>query len=295
MRQCVGWMVCAACLFGVAVSGQAAPPEIRLWPDGMPEPVVPADPPETVEKGKDGLQRRTNVSQPRLFVYEPPDGVKRTGAAVIVVPGGGFGVLADEHEGSDAAEWLAKQGIVGFQLAHRAPTNKHASPNAGPAQDIQKAVIEVRRRAAEFKIDPKKVGVLGFSAGGQATLVAATNDLKFPAKGIAESHKPDFLLLLYAYQIYDPKTKGLRAEINPDGGLPPTFIAQMGDDKGSLPQGSALLYLELINRGIPAEIHIYEKGGHGFGMQSRPNATGPTDWQGRAIDWLRSRGLASAP
>lgn len=279
---------------GIVSSAVAAPPEIRLWPQGMPEPVIPADPPEKVEKGADGIQRRTNVSQPRLFVYEPPADVKRTGAAVIVVPGGGFGVLADEHEGSDAAVWLAKQGIVGFQLAHRAPTNKHPVPNAGPAQDLQKAVIEVRRHAVEFKVDPKKVGILGFSAGGQVTLVAATNDRKFPGEA-TESHKPDFLLLLYAYQIYDPKTKGLRADILLDGGLPPTFIAQMGDDRGSLPQGSTLLYLELINRNIPAEIHIYEKGGHGFGMRSRPGATGPTDWQLRAVDWLRLRGYATAP
>ncbi|MSR59182.1 MAG: alpha/beta hydrolase [Planctomycetaceae bacterium] len=295
MPRIVILLAVAMCVAGSVAAAFEAPPEIRLWPQGMPEPVIPADPPEKVEKGADGIQRRTNVSQPRLFVYEPPAGVKRTGAAVIVVPGGGFGVLADEHEGSDAAEWLAKQGIVGFQLAHRAPTNKHPMPNAGPAQDLQKAVIEVRRHAAQFQVDPKKVGILGFSAGGQVTLVAASNDRKFPGEEIAESHKPDFLLLLYAYQIYDPMTKGLRADILLDGGLPPTFIAQMGDDGGSLPQGSTLLYLELINRKIPAEIHIYEKGGHGFGMRSRPGATGPTDWQLRAIDWLRLREYATAP
>jgi acetyl esterase/lipase len=273
----------------------AAPREILLWPRGMPEPVIPADPAETVEKGADGVQRRTNVSQPRLMIYEPPAGVERTGAAAIVVPGGGFGVLADEHEGSDAAVWLARHGIVAFQLVHRAPTNRHPVPNVGPAQDLQKAVIEVRRHAAEFQVDPKKVGVLGFSAGGQVTLVAATNELLFPSEAIAKSHRPDFLLLLYAYQIYDPQTKGLRADIRLDGGLPPTFIAQMGDDRGSLPQGSTLLYLELINRDIPAELHIYEKGGHGFGMRSREGATGPSDWQHRAIDWLRLREYATGP
>lgn len=283
------------CLAGLASMAVAAPPEIRLWPQGMPEPVISDDKAETVEKGADGIQRRTNVSQPRLFVYEPPAGVARTGAAAIVVPGGGFGVLADEHEGSEAAEWLAKHGIVGFLLIHRAPTNMHPVPNVGPAQDLQKAVIEVRRRASEFGVDPMKVGILGFSAGGQVTLVAATNDRLFPGESIAESHKPDFLLLLYAYQIYDPTTKGLRADIQLDGGLPATFIAQMGDDRGSLPQGSTLLYLELINRGIPAEIHIYEKGGHGFGMRARPGATGPIDWQLRAIDWLRLREYAAAP
>jgi acetyl esterase/lipase len=273
----------------LAKSAAAAPPEIVLWPQGMPEPVVPADVPEKSERGKDGINRRTNVSQPRLFIYEPPAGVKRTGAAVIVVPGGGLGLLADSHEGSDAAEWLAKHGIVGILLVHRTPTNKHPVPNAGPAQDLQKAIIEVRRNAEKYQVDPKKVGVLGFSAGGQVTLVAATNPRMFPGDA-AESHKPDFLLLLYAYQIYDPATKALRADIHVDAGLPPTFIAQMGDDSGSLAQGSTLLYLELVNRKVPAELHIYEKGGHGFGMLPRPGATGPTDWQQRAIDWLKLRG-----
>jgi len=276
----------------------AAPPEIVLWPNGMPEPVVPADPPEKSERGKDGIVRRTNVSQPRLFVYEPPAGVKRTGAAAIVVPGGGFGVLADEHEGSEAAEWLAKNGIVGFLLAHRTPTNQHKAPYAGPVQDLQKAVIEVRRHAAEYQVDPKQVGVLGFSAGGQVTLIAATNERQFaPAAAgksdAAESHKPDFILVIYPYQIYDPATKALRAEIHADAGLPPTFIAQMGDDAGSLAQGSTLLYLELVNRKVPAELHIYEKGGHGFGMRPRPGATGPTDWQLRAIDWLKLHGYVA--
>ena len=295
MHRVVHLFAFVTCLAGMISSAAAELPEIPLWPKGMPAPVIAADPPEKVEKRADGIQRRTNVSQPRLFVHEPPSDVKRTGAAVIVVPGGGFGVLADEHEGSEAAAWLAKYGLVGFQLAHRAPTNNHPVPNAGPAQDLQKAVIEVRRHAAEFKVDPKKVGILGFSAGGQVALVAVTNELRFPSEAIAESHKPDFLLLLYPYQIYDPMTKGLRADIQLDGGLPPTFIAQMGDDRGSLPQGSTLLYLELINRQIPAEIHIYEKGGHGFGMRSRSGATGPVDWQQRAIDWLRIREYATTP
>lgn len=295
MHRCVNLSAIVAYTTLALSTAAAAPPrEIVLWPQGMPEPVVPADPPEKSERGKDDIVRRTNVSKPRLFVYEPPmdpkADVKRTGAAVIVVPGGGFGVLADEHEGSEAAEWLAKNGIVAFQLAHRTPTNKHAAPHAGPVQDLQKAVIEVRRHAAEYKINPGKVGVLGFSAGGQVTLIAATNERKFPDESRPEAHKPDFLLVIYAYQIYDTATKALRADIRVDAGLPPTFIAQMGDDGGSLAQGSTLLYLDLVNRKIPAEIHIYEKGGHGFGMRARPGATGPTDWQLRAVDWLKLHG-----
>src|SRR5436190_3098971 len=100
----------------------AEPQEIALWPNGMPQPVVPADPPENVERGKDGISRRSNVSKPRLFVFQPPAGVSKSGTAIIVVPGGGLSRLADEHEGSDACVWLAKQGVVAFQLAHRTPT-----------------------------------------------------------------------------------------------------------------------------------------------------------------------------
>ncbi|MGV3756668.1 MAG: alpha/beta hydrolase [Verrucomicrobiota bacterium] len=280
-------------LLVVAVQSPAAERrEIKLWPQGMPEPVVPAEPLEAVVKGPDGIARRSNVSQPRLFVHEPPAGVKRSGAGVIVVPGGGFGRLADEHEGSDACEWLAKNGVVAFQLAYRTPTNKHTEPNAGPVQDTQKAVMEVRRLAAELGIDAKKIGVLGFSAGGQVALIAATNEPKF--SGASGSIKPDFLLLIYPYQIYDKTSKALRSEIKLEAILPPTFIAQAGDDTGSLPQGSTLLYLDLINRKIPAEIHIYEKGGHGFGMRPRAGATGPTDWPVRATDWLRLRGYVVA-
>ncbi|HSH94885.1 MAG TPA: alpha/beta hydrolase [Roseimicrobium sp.] len=282
-----------ALLLVTASARSAALPDVILWPKGMPEPVVPADPPEKVVVGVDGISRRSNVSQPRLVVYEPAAGAPRTGAGAIVIPGGGFGILADGHEGSEACEMLAKNGIVAFLLLHRAPTTKHEQPNAGPVQDAQKALLEVRKHAADWKLDPKKIGVLAFSAGGQVALIAATNDRRFPGTEDADiSLKPDFLLVIYPYKIYDPATKALRSEIHTDAGLPPTFIAQAGDDNGSLPQGSTLLFLDLINRKVPAEIHIYEKGGHGFGMRPRPNATGPTDWPLRAIDWLRIRSLA---
>lgn len=275
------------------VAAAADHPEIVLWPNGMPEPKVPADPPEQVELGKDGISRRSNVSQPRLIVYQPSATAPgKPGSALIIIPGGGFGRLADGHEGSEACEWLAKQGITAFLLLHRTPTNRHTQPHAGPVQDAQQALIEVRRHAQEWNVDPQKIGVLGFSAGGQVAVIAATNKPAFPLEPAlaAVSAKPDILLLLYPYQIYDDRRKGLREEIRLDGELPPTFIAQMGDDAASLPQGSALLYLELVSRKIPAELHIYENGGHGFGMRSRPNAAGPADWQLRAADWLKLHG-----
>jgi acetyl esterase/lipase len=287
------WCLAATltCLLAVS-AGAADQPEIILWPGGTPQPVVPSDPPEKVEKKGFGL--RYNISKPRLVVYRAAAGAKTSKAGVIVVPGGGFGLLADEHEGSEACEWLAKQGVTSFLLLHRTPTNMHPEPSTGPVQDLQKAVMEVRKRAGDYNLDPKLIGVLGFSAGGQVTLIAATNEAKF-AHGPGDNHRPDFLLAIYPYKIYDPATKALRADIRPDAGLPPTFIAQMGDDTASLAQGSALLYLELLNRKVPAELHIYEKGGHGFGMRGRPGATGPTDWTSRALDWLRLRGYVAAP
>ena len=266
-------------------------PEVVLWPAGMPEPKSAMKMPERVEKGPDGISRRSNVSNPRLFVYEPPTAL-RTGAAVIVAPGGGFGRLADEHEGLDACAWLNRLGITTFMLAYRCPAPPNMEPQIGPVQDAQRAVQLVRMRAADWKLDPTKIGMLGFSAGGQIALIAATNDLRFPADAkVTTRHEPDFLMLVYPYQILTVK-KVLRSDIKNMDRLPPTFITQSADDKSSLVQGSMLLAQEVFNRKIPCELHIYETGGHGFGMRPRPNATGPTDWPLRAADWLRGRKLA---
>jgi len=166
----------------------AMPQEIVLWPEGVPEPRVPAEPAEKVEKKADGIARRSNVSNPRVVVYDiPRTEPQQLRSAVLVVPGGGFGILADEHEGSEACRWLNEHGIVAFLVLHRVPTNKMPVPNAAPVQDIQKGVQEVRRRATALQIDPEKIAVLGFSAGGQATLVAATNPPRFPSADPAVS------------------------------------------------------------------------------------------------------------
>ena len=268
----------------------AEPREIVLWPEGVPEPRVPAEPAESADKKADGIQRRANVSNPRIVVYDVPQrDPAKPRSAVLVVPGGGFGILADEHEGSDVCRWLNEQGVVSFLVLHRVPTGKMPKPNAAPVQDIQKAVQEVRRRAAELHIDPAKIAVLGFSAGGQATLVAATNPPTFP-HAEAVSAKPDAVLLLYAWRIVGDGNVGLRSDVTIDGSTPPMFIAQCGDDPGSVPQGSANLYLELLKAKVPAEIHIYEKGGHGFGLKAGNSLPGQVDWKDRAIEWLRSRG-----
>jgi acetyl esterase/lipase len=277
-----------------AMSAHAA--EIILWPEGVPEPRVPAEPAEQVERaGKDGIARRKNVSTPRLVVYDIPQTDPATlRSAVVVVPGGGFSMLADEHEGSDACKWFNDRGIVSFLCLHRVPTRGMEQPNAGPVLDVQKSVYEVRRRASEYSLDPKKIALLGFSAGGQAAVVAAANPPRFERAEQTVPTRPDAVMLLYPWQILAADGKSLRTDLTIDATTPPMFIAQAADDTGSVPQGSLALYAALLEAKVPAEIHIYAGGGHGFGMRPRDNAPGTSDWPNRALDWLRTRWTPAA-
>ena len=268
------------------------PTEVIIWPNGHPEPKVSADPPEELVKGPDGLTRRFNVSTPRLLIYQPEEQAA-TGAAIIVVPGGGFGRLSDEHEGSDVCRWLTSLGIVSIELAYRTPTNKHASPVAGPAQDLQQALLTVRDRAKELNVDPERVGVMGFSAGGQTALVGMAGKAVISFEGDAKRIRPDLALLIYPYQVMNSEGNAIRADVDLDSGLPPVFLAQSLDDKASPPQGSAMLFAELVKRQIPAELHIYETGGHGFGMRHRTPPPGARDWSERAAVWLRLHKFAA--
>ena len=293
----------AAIVFGVlglicfshAAAALAAPPEIILWPEGVPEPVVERDPAEQTVTGPDGLTRRFNVSNPRLFVHVPEKTEAHLRAAVIVVPGGGFARLADEHEGSDVCRWLNTHGIVAFQLAYRTPTNKQSQPEAGPVQDLHRAIRLVRLRAAEFQVDPNRIGVIGFSAGGQAAFVAAASQpTDIEAKsGAALSSRPNAVLLIYPWRIWDDERNAVHVAATLDAAFPPTFIAQAADDKSSSAVGNARIFLDLTSLKVPVEFHVYETGGHGFGMRPRAAAPGTGDWQNRAVDWLQLRGFTA--
>jgi len=275
---------------GLPVAG-AEPPEIVLWPEGVPEPRVPAEPAEQVEMGKDGISRRSNVSTPRLVVYDIPRAdPAQLRSGVIVIPGGGFSILADEHEGSDICRWFNDRGMVAFLLLHRVPTGKFTTPNAGPVLDAQKAVHEVRRRAADYQLDPRKIALLGFSAGGQTALVAAANPPRFESAP-AGSTRPDAVVLVYPWRVGGPDGTGVRDDVTIAADTPPMFIAQASNDPASLPQSAAALFLALLEAKVPAELHIYEAGGHGFGMRKRDKAAGTSDWPNRALDWLRGHGL----
>ena len=290
--KAVSCVVVTILLLGGVGECAAETKEIPLWPEGVPEPRVPAEPAEKVEMGKDGISRRSNVSNPRLVVYDIPraDPAKLR-SSVIVIPGGGFSILADEHEGSDICRWFNERGFVAFLLLHRVPTKSLEPANAGPVLDAQKAVHEVRRRAGEYQLDPQKITLLGFSAGGQTALVAASNPPRFEPAATAGSARPDAVMLIYPWKVGGPDGKGVRGDVTIETGTPPMFIAQASNDQASLPQSAAALYLALLEAKVPAELHIYEAGGHGFGMQKRDNAAGTSDWPNRALDWLRSHGL----
>jgi len=268
---------------------------VDLWA-GKPPGDFSAPGPETVTEPKPTdklpIQRLTNVTEPRLEFYLPE---KRNGNAVIIVPGGGFGILASQHEGSELATWFRDRGFVAAVLEHRCPTNKLPKPWELPAEDTQRAVSLLRSRASEFGVQPDRIGLFGFSAGGQVALIATTNDdaRLYPAADDIDkvSCRPDFLMLCYAWHILaDNSLTELKPEIHISAKTPPAFIAQANDDKGSLAEGSTLAFLALRKAGIPAELHIYSTGGHGFGL--RPNETqAPGDWPGRLELWLKARKL----
>ena len=287
-----------AVIFATGLRAQCEPTRVwKLW-EGKPPGDFTTPGPETLTEPKPTdklpIQRLTNVSEPRLEFYEPT-AEQKNGGAVVIVPGGGFGILASQHEGSELALWLRERGFVAAVLQHRCPTNKLPKPWDFPAQDTQRAMSLVRARAGELGVQPERVGLFGFSAGGQVALIAATNDdaRLYPASDAVDrvSCRPEFLMLCYAWHILaDGSLTELKPEIKIGATTPPTFLAQANDDPGSLAEGSTLAFLALRKAKVSAELHIYSTGGHGFGL--RPNATqAPGDWPGRLELWLQARGL----
>jgi acetyl esterase/lipase len=284
-------------------SAQSRKPDrvVRLW-EGRAPGEFSVSGPETVTEPKPTdkipILRITNVADPRLEFYEP-DSAKKNGNAVVIVPGGGFGILASGHEGSDLALWFRERGFVAAVLQHRCPTNNLPKPWEFPAQDTQRALSLIRARAGEFGVKPDRIGLFGFSAGGQVALIAATNSEArlYPSVDAIDQTecRPDFLMLCYPWKILaDNSLMELKPEIKIDAKTPPAFIAQANDDKSSLAEGSTLAFLALRKANIPAELHIYSTGGHGFGLLPNPTQA-PGDWPGRLELWLKARGLLAKP
>jgi len=236
-----------------------------------------------------------NVSKPQIEVRLPPAD-KANGAAVVICPGGGFNILAWDLEGTEIAQWLNENGIAGIILKYRVPTGKLQGDAKwqGPVMDAQRAVSLTRARAEEWHIDPKRVGICGFSAGGAtAAITAAKNGERlYEAKDDADQQScaPTFALLIYpAYLIDD--SGALRSEYQITPKTPPMFFAHAADDRVPC-EGSAALFVALKKAKIPAELHIFPTGGHGYGL--RPTTQPVTGWPPLAMRWMKDRGYLGA-
>jgi len=269
------------------------PLTIPLWPGEAPGEVG-SIPPESSEV-KGGIVRVSNVSHPTITVYRPAPS-KETGASVVICPGGGYSILASDHEGDQVAKFLNGIGVTGVVLKYRVPRRQGTANDVPPPQalmDAQRALGLVRDHAREWKLDPGRVGILGFSAGGHLAAWASaapgdrrTYDPVDPAD--KASARPDFAVLIYPGYLINRGTDTLRSEVQVTSDTPPTFLAMAGDDAITV-DGSLAYYQALKRAKVPGELHIYAEGGHGFGMN--PTGKPVAAWPTRLEDWMKARGL----
>jgi acetyl esterase/lipase len=250
------------------------------------------------------------ISEPTILVFAPPSQVEG-GTAVIVFPGGGYHINAIKHEGVDIARKLNEWGITAFVVKYRIPNDATMiNKEIGPLQDAQQAIRFVRMNGHKWKIDPNKIGIMGFSAGGHLASTAATHFKKPVLENADVNLRPDFVVLGYPVISFSDSIghRGSRdnllgktpskekiaeysneLQVTPD--TPPTFIFHASDDKGVLALNSIVFYESLLKNGVPSELHIYERGGHGFGMD---NPTTEEKWMNSLKNWLVSRALLRA-
>ncbi len=274
------------------VLAQSSPDTLRLWPEGAP--------------GATGTEEK---DMPSLIRY-PASASMATGAAVVVCPGGGYNMLAMDHEGHQIAQWLNSFGVSAYILTYRLGKNGYKHPI--PMNDGKRAIRTVRANAEEWGIDPNRIGVLGFSAGGHMASTLGTHLDSGGADAVdpidLQSSRPDFMVLLYPVISFteDYQHKGSRRSLlgeDADAELvaslsnerqvkadtPPTFLVHTTEDTGVPPENSIYFYLALREKNIPAELHVFEKGRHGLGMGSRYSAF--SAWPELCEAWMLERGF----
>jgi acetyl esterase/lipase len=284
--------------------------QIPLWPAGLAMAKPETDKPETTVKGTRLVGGRSwsavmNVSTPTMTVY-PPRG-RNGGAAMLVLPGGGYEVVAIDLEGTEICDWVTAQGMTCILLKYRVPQSWHAGPNgaerAPPVQlalqDAQRAMSLIRYRAATLKIDPRRVGVIGFSAGGHLVQAVSNADRRsYKPVDAADSQpsRPDLAIALYPGHIRDSSggkasdNTRLAPWITVSPKAPPTFILHSVNDPTDSVYQSFAYGLALKKAGVPFEMHLYAYGGHAFGL--RPSKVAMTaEWPGLVVQWLHSLGI----
>ena len=278
--------------------------QIVLWPDGPPDPrpgvgvealhyAVNRDTRQKKLVGGKPYMYIENVTQPTLTIYPARNKSGKT-PAVIVYPGGGFNVLAIDIEGTEICDWLTSKGIACALLKYRVPC-EHQGPYrecASAHADAQRAMSIVRSRAAEWRIDPNKIGVIGFSAGAHMAIMASTRfDRLYPAVDDADktSSRPDFALVLYPGRVARRTTSAVNPDIQVTDRTSPTFLVHSYDDPMN-PVDHSLVYAAALRQaGVPSEIHIFANGGHAFGL--RRVASTATAWAPLAEAWLKAIGV----
>lgn len=258
-----------------AVAGD--PAVINLWPEGAPEKSEFVPQQEQDQRKDDGLRRVNHVSCPTITVTKPEN---PCGTAVLICPGGGYNALAIEHEGTMVSDFLTARGVTGIVLKYRVPRRDPQNPHEAPLADARQAMKLIRQHAAEWGLRTDRIGVLGFSAGGHLSLMTALQT--------EPGERPNFVVAVYpAYLTLDEDAFRLRPEIRVTADSPPICLIHAGDDRITS-AGSALVYLEYRRLGLPAELHVYSSGGHGFGM--KPGDKPVAKWPERVADWMRQSG-----
>jgi acetyl esterase/lipase len=265
-----------------------------IWPGTAPGEAANQPPEADATTAKDNLiagkplVRLGHVSVPTLTLYKPKGA--NTGAAVVVFPGGGYNILAIDLEGTEVCDWLNSAGVTCVLLKYRVPGTGPYPKSPAALQDAQRAVGLVRQHAAEWKIDPNRIGVLGFSAGGHLAAAISTHFDQRLYDPIDDADKlscrPDFAVVVYpGYLALSEKNFEANADIKPTEKTPPTFIVQAEDDPVHI-ENSTVYFLQLKNAKVPAELHIYAQGGHGYGL--RRTELPVTSWPQSVEVWLHT-------
>ena len=235
------------------------------------------------------VTRVTNVTRPTFTVHQPE---KPNGAAVLILPGGAYARVVTDKEGTEIAKWLNEIGVTAFVLTYRTNNNR-TSGWVRPLQDAQRSMALIRSKADQWKLEKNRIGIMGFSAGGNAAarLLCDGGTLTYAHIDDVDevSHRPDFALLIYPWALYDPKRDALIEEATVPKDCPPTFLVHTDDD-GATSLSSVLFYAGLKKHGIPAALHLYGKGGHGYGLREVKDSDIST-WPKHATQWLDGRGL----
>lgn len=297
MKSIFTLFIVSTCLLISFASGATyadEPVQVAVWP-GRPPGVA-----ENQELGNISEQderigsRVTMVTKPVLTVYKPA-AEKDTGAAVVICPGGGYNILALDLEGTEVAQWLTGFGVTGIVLQYRVPRAKELAKHDLPLKDAQRAVSLARQHAADWKIDPNRIGILGFSAGGHLAAMASTNFARRtyePVDSVEDqSCRPDFTILVYpAYLTGEKGELGLKLaeDVPVTDQTPPAIMIHAQNDRVTC-NSSIAYFMALKEHEIPAELHIYPSGGHGYGL--RPTEHAVTSWPDRVERWMQSMNL----